>query len=56
MFEILIDLIVSFWSPPPREDRSIVGESRLDREARVFGWVLLLIAVGIGFAVWFFRR
>ena len=55
MFDLLFELLVAFLSPPQREDHSIVGESRLDCESRRFGWGLLLIVLGIGLAIYFFK-
>lgn len=56
LIDLLLDLIG--WCFPwfnKREDRSIVGESRLDREGRWFGWILLILLVlGLGaLAIWF---
>ena len=51
MIDLLLGLLLWIWSPPQREDRSIVGESRLDREARVFSFVELFAVIGIVVAV-----
>lgn len=50
LFEIFIEAITWLlpWSSN-REDTSIVGESRMDRQARWIAWGLILIlALGVG--------
>ena len=54
MFNSLERLLVLLFSLLLREDRSVVGESRFDREARILGWILFLLALGIGGAAYFF--
>lgn len=55
LFDLIIDLLL--WllpGNPHREDRSIVGESRKDRETRWIAWaVIALIAVAaVAYTLW----
>ncbi len=52
----MFSLLLSLWSLLWRQDRSVVGESRFDREARILGSVLVLIALGVAFAGYWFIR
>jgi len=55
LFDLIVDLLLWLlpWSPR-REDRSTVGESRMDREARLIALgIIALIAVGVvAYTLW----
>ena len=57
LLQILVELITGFI-PWRREQGSVVGESRLDRDAKRFGQVVLVLVMLIllGLLAWFCSR
>lgn len=54
LFEIFIDLLHLLIPWVDRHtDRSVVGESRMDRQARIIAWMVICIVVG-GALTYFF--
>jgi len=56
-FYLLLEAVLSFLGWPSRrhEDRSIVGESRLDRESHWFGRLVVLVVLAIAVWAYYFR-
>ena len=52
LFDLLIDLLIPWGSH--REDRSIVGKSRTDRQTAWIarGLLILLIIAGVAYMLW----
>lgn len=52
LFDLLIDLLIP--GHLPRDDRSLVGKSRIDRQAAWIarGLFILLIIAGFAYALW----
>jgi hypothetical protein len=52
LFDLLIDLLIP--GHIPRDDRSLVGKSRIDRQAAWIarGLFILLIIAGFAYALW----
>ena len=57
IFELLFEMLGALWPfGHRREDRSVVGKSRLDEETARFWWWIALAALVIGAALWLLTR
>lgn len=57
IFEIIVDLILSLMHPWSTES-SRMGESRLDKQAKVWAYALaiILILVAVGLILWEWKK
>lgn len=55
LLDLLLDLVL-YFIPSAQDRRSTMGESRLDRQARIIGLVLLLVVLLVGVGIWWFTR
>lgn len=56
LFDILMEVITACLPGRNHDDRSIVGESRLDRNARMWAAVVITVVLVIGAGVYLYWK
>lgn len=56
LFDVLLELILALMPWGKRDRRSSMGESRMDRQARIMGAAFLMILLVVAAAVWWFWK